>query len=182
MARFISALVFSFAYFSICYLHVQGLAVGPQVFSISGKTATAARELLNDGDFMVDLHTDRHLLKAPDSFVEKANVGKHDVFGLSDVQSAVERVFLPNGAIAPSHSHPRASETLYVEKGELMSSLRFEGDENARVVRLTLGVGRVTAFPQGLPHRLRCSSEAGCIYISFYNSADYGVVAAPNFV
>ncbi len=181
--HFITVLFFCFV-IAFCneQNYVSGLGVGPQVYSVGAQTSAEARGLLNDADFTVDLHFDKSGANATGSHVEKANVGKHDVFGLPDVQSGVERVFLRNGAVYASHSHPRVSETLYVESGEIMTSLRFEGEENARIIRLALHSGRVTVFPQGLPHRISCTSADGCTYISFFNSADYGIVAFPNFV
>jgi len=160
---------------------VDALAVGPQVYSNGALTATSARKQLKDSDFAADLSMGDVASEKKDSHVEAATVDRHPVFGLSDVQSGVERVYLRNGAVVASHGHPRASETLYIESGEIITSLRFEGASDARVVRLTLRRGRVTCFPQGLPHTLTCASEAGCTYVSFFNSADYGVVAAPIF-
>lgn len=158
------------------------LASGPQVYSIGSLTASLSKRHLKDEDFAADLSAASDATGGNEAQVERADVAQHPVLGLSDVQSGVERVFLRNGAIMASHLHPRASETLYVESGLLLTSLRFEGFANARVVRLTLSRGHVTVFPQGLPHTIKCASAAGCNYVTFYNSADAGVVAAPAFI
>lgn len=160
---------------------IRALAVGPQVYSIWDLTTEKARGGLEDVAFRADLTVDG-MGEGVDKAIKSAGVNSQPVFGLSDVQSGVDRVSLKYGAALASHAHPRASETLYVESGELLSHLRFEGDApGARVVQLVLRRGRVTVFPQGLPHAVRCNARNGCSFLSFYNSADFGKVAAPAF-
>lgn len=150
------------------------------VHSLGTLTASTAHSRLTDEMYSADLSAQRAAGRE-DVQVERADVSKYDVFGLADVQSAVERVFLANGASFATHAHPRGSETVYVEAGSLLSSLRFEGIAEQRVVRLTLSRGDVTVVPQGLPHSFTCASDAGCTYVSFWNTADPGLTAAPAF-
>ncbi len=151
------------------------------IHSMGELTASIARHRLTDAQFSADMSWSTPDLKNQTIQTELADVTNHPVFGLSDVQSAVERVYLKTGTSYESHAHPRGSETIFVESGSLLTNLRFEGMQKQRVVRLTLSRGHVTVFPQGLPHSLTCASDAGCMYVSFFNTADPGLTAAPLF-
>lgn len=157
-------------------IHVQALAVGPQVYSIGSLTAAQAKGRLDELDYYANL---TFTSEQENIAIRTAHVETNPVFGLSDVQSGVDRVELKYGASVSSHAHPRASETLYVEGGVVLTHLRLEGISNARVISLILNRGSVTCFPQGLAHSVTCEKQSGCSYVSFYNSADYGIVAAP---
>lgn len=166
--------------FAAYFVSLSSAAI--RIPSQGSTTAASYRRNLGDADFLIKMENSKVIIPEDKSMTqETASVSQYKVLGLSDVQATVERVHLNMNKSFPSHSHPRGSETLYVESGLLSTSLRFEGLTAARIVRLNLRRGFVTVFPQGLPHKLRCTSLSGCTYISFFNTADPGDIEGPEF-
>ena len=172
------------ARFGIAFLATIALVLCAPVYaaipSFGLQTAQGIRDKLEDSDFIINF--DKATQTNTDTFqAQVANVNTFPVLGGQDVQAATNRIDLKYGAFFPTHTHPRATETLYLERGALQTKLRFEGLRKPRIVKLHVKRGEVTVFPQGLAHSIQCIDRHGCLYITFFNSADPGVTAAPDF-
>lgn len=158
------------------------LAILPAVFasipSFGTQTAMGIRSALPDSAFRIRFSKAAQIV-GPNFRAQAASVDNFPVLGGSDVQSSIVRVRLGSGVTFPTHTHPRASETLYLQRGRARVSVRFEGLGNPRVVRNVLQSGQVTVFPQGLAHETKCISKVPCLFISYLNSADPGITGAP---
>ena len=118
----------------------------------------------------------------PNFHAALATVDTFPALGGIDIQSSAARVFLRPGASFPTHTHPRAAETLYLVKGVLKTQFRFEGIAKPRIVTNLLQANQITVFPQGLAHLTTCISRNPCIFVSTLNSADPGVTLSPPIV
>ncbi|GAB0498012.1 hypothetical protein MMPV_009352 [Pyropia vietnamensis] len=111
--------------------------------------------------------------------VRPATVANFPILGLPDVDAALVRVTLAPGAHGPPHTHPRASELLFLLRGTLNVYVVEENSAapRTRVITNTLRVGHMAVFPRGLLHGQRCVSAGGCEYVATLDSADPGTVA-----
>ena len=177
MARSAIFLLPAFALFMLCAPAYASFSIP----SVGTKTNQEIREeLRNPHDFL--LNFDKATQTEGDGFLaQAANIANFPVFGGQDVQSATNRIFLHSHAAFPTHSHPRATETLFLQQGKLVTQLRQEGLLDGEAVKLIVKEGEVTVFPQGLAHSIKCVSSCDCVYITYFNSADPGVSAAPDF-
>lgn len=173
MARF-GIVSFGIIVFFLC---APAYAVIP---SFGLQTAQGIREKLEDKDFLINYNKAAQT-KTNYFLAQAASANTFPVLGGQDVQAATNRIFLKYRAFFPTHTHPRATETLYLQKGALRTKLKFEGLSKPRVVSLKVRHSEVTIFPQGLAHSIQCLSRSGCLYITFFNSADPGITGAPNF-
>src|SRR6202034_4501740 len=76
------------------------------------------------------------------------------------------------------HTHPRATEILYVVSGTFESG--FFQENGAHFVMNTIVPGQATIFPQGSIHfqqNLNCTSA---LFVAAFNSADPGVQTVAN--
>lgn len=173
MTRFYTVFALFAVLFSATYASFSVPSFGLQ-------TALGVRNNLSDSDFRIRF-SDAAQNQGPNFLAQLASVSTFPVLGGQDMQASIARVALMPGASFPTHTHPRASETLYLARGKLRTNLRFEGLSGPRVVVSTLKPGEVTVFPQGLAHDTTCVCKTGCVYIAFFNSADGGVTPAPDF-
>ena len=162
---------------ALAYIFLSSHAVIP---SFGLQTAHGIRADLTNKDFLIN-YTRAAQSEGKGFRAQAANVNNFPVFGGQDVQASTNRIFLKYRAFFPIHTHPRATETLYLQKGAVRTKLRIGGLSEPRVVMLHVKHGQVTVFPQGLAHSIQCLSKTGCIYITFFNSADPGITAAPDF-
>lgn len=141
--------------------------------------ALSIRDEFKDDDFKITfskaVQTKRRWYRS-----QSAGVTSFPMLGATDIQSTVARVALDPDEAYPSHSHPRASETLYLQTGELETYFKFEGSRDPRVVSNVVSYGQVAVFPQGLAHGTKCISARRCVYVSFLTSADAGSTAMPD--
>lgn len=105
--------------------------------------------------------------------IRSCNVGGYPAMGAADVQTLIAYIDMDSGVTIPEHTHPRASENLYVVAGTVRTRFDFEG---GRVVRNLVRAGEATLYPQGLKHRTKCISPSGCQVVASFNSADPGFV------
>lgn len=146
------------------------------------KTALGFLSELPDSAFKISFSEGNGVKNQNPNFkVEVVSVDTFKVLGAADVQSSVARLWLAPGAFFPSHTHPRAAETVYLQSGRMRVTVRFEGLDTPRLVSNVLSPGQVTVFPQGLAHESRCVSEEPCVCIGFLNSGDPGITLAPPF-
>jgi len=140
-------------------------------------TAVALRAKFDDADFAIDTTKIKGNPNAAGN-VRVGNVGGFPVLGLPGIDSSFALVSLEADAHNLPHTHPRASETLYLLKGELDV---FIVEENSappvRVIENTLRPGGVAVFPTGLIHGQRCVAKEGCEFVAVLGSADPGAVS-----
>ncbi|KAL5721215.1 hypothetical protein ACHQM5_013802 [Ranunculus cassubicifolius] len=85
-----------------------------------------------------------------------------------------------NGSINPPHTHPRASELLFVVKGTLEVGLV---DTTNKLYNQALQTGDMFIFPKGLLHyQYNADPMAAATAISAFGSASAGTVSVPTAV
>lgn len=141
-------------------------------------TAATLRSRFVAADYAIDTNA-IHGSTSRSGTVRPATVANFPVLGLPDVDAALLRVTLAPGAHGPPHTHPRASELLFLLRGTLNVYMVEENSAapRTRVITNTLRVGRMAVFPRGLLHGQRCVSAGGCEYVAALDSADPGTVA-----
>jgi len=139
-------------------------------------TAVQLRAKFADADFAIDTTKIGGNPNAAGN-LRGANVGSFPMLGLPGIDTSFALVTLAPDAHNLPHSHPRASETLYLTKGKLDV---FIVEENSaapvRVIENTLRPGGVAVFPTGLIHGQRCVAKGGCEFLAVLGSADPGTV------
>ncbi|GLJ44845.1 hypothetical protein SUGI_0943390 [Cryptomeria japonica] len=84
----------------------------------------------------------------------------------------------PAGGVNPPHTHPRASELLYLVDGCLLVGVV---DTTGKLFTQTLTKGDLFVFPKGLLHyQLNTDNEAGAMAVSAFGSANAGTVSLPS--
>ncbi|PWA69814.1 germin [Artemisia annua] len=115
----------------------------------------------------------------PEAFkVTKAAMAEFPALNGQSVSYAVLQ--FPNGTVNPPHTHPRASELLFVLMGSL--EVGFVDTTN-KLFSQTLQQGDIFVFPKGLVH-FQFNSDASnpALALSAFGSANAGTVSVPNSV
>ncbi|CAO2193147.1 unnamed protein product [Urochloa humidicola] len=100
------------------------------------------------------------------SVVTGANVEK--VPGLNTLGVSLSRIdYAPGGGLNPPHTHPRATELVFVLYGKL--DVGFITTAN-KLVAKTISQGDVFAFPRGLVHFQKNAGDEPAAVISAFNS------------
>ncbi|CAL4964492.1 unnamed protein product [Urochloa decumbens] len=99
------------------------------------------------------------------SVVTAANVEK--VPGLNTLGVSLSRIDYAPGGLNPPHTHPRATELVFVLYGKL--DVGFVTTAN-KLVAKTIAQGDVFAFPRGLAHFQRNAGDEPAAVISAFNS------------
>lgn len=161
------------------FLPVLALFIGLAVAAIPSngqQTVLSVRSILPDRAFLI--RNDRH----PDTvssdgryLVYNTNPVRNPALAAPDTQVQVNTVHLKGGRRFTKHYHPRATETVILHKGRLVSQLWFEGSK-PRKVQITLRPRDSTVYPLGLVHLVRCVGRETCVFTAVFNSADPGAV------
>ncbi|KAI7748642.1 hypothetical protein M8C21_012442 [Ambrosia artemisiifolia] len=86
----------------------------------------------------------------------------------------------PNGTVNPPHTHPRASELLFVLMGSLQVGFV---DTTNKLFTQTLQEGDMFVFPKGLVHfQYNCDAKNPALALSAFGSARPGTVKVPSAV
>ncbi|KAK1408890.1 hypothetical protein QVD17_41020 [Tagetes erecta] len=86
----------------------------------------------------------------------------------------------PNGTVNPPHTHPRASELLFVLMGSLQVGFV---DTTNKLFTQTLQQGDIFVFPKGLVHfQFNCNTTNSALALSAFGSANPGTVKVPSAV
>ncbi|KAK9076489.1 hypothetical protein SSX86_004823 [Deinandra increscens subsp. villosa] len=86
----------------------------------------------------------------------------------------------PNGTVNPPHTHPRASELLFVLMGSLQVGFV---DTTNKLFTQTLQQGDIFVFPKGLVHfQFNCDAKNPALGLSAFGSASPGTVKVPSAV
>jgi len=113
------------------------------------------------------------------SNVTQANVAQ--IPGLNTLGVSLVRIdYAPYGQNAP-HSHPRASEILFVVEGTLYVGFVTSNPEN-RLISKILHVGDVFVFPQGLIHFQMNVGSTNAVAFAGLSSQNPGVITIANAV
>ncbi|TVU22395.1 hypothetical protein EJB05_32087 [Eragrostis curvula] len=99
------------------------------------------------------------------SVVTGANVEK--VPGLNTLGVSLARIDYAPGGLNPPHTHPRATEVIFVLYGKL--DVGFITTAN-KLVAKTVAAGEVFAFPRGLVHFQKNAGEEPAAVVSAFNS------------
>nr|GLL26757.1 germin-like protein subfamily 1 member 13 [Ipomoea trifida] len=105
--------------------------------------------------------------------------------GLNTMGLSIARLdFKPNGLIPP-HTHPRASEVVFVVEGTIYvgfaSSNPLNGQKN-KLYSKTLNAGDVFVFPMGLVHFFYNVGRTNALVFSAFSSQNPGYVSVANSV
>lgn len=110
--------------------------------------------------------------------VSKASMAEFPALNGQSVSYAVLQ--FPNGTVNPPHTHPRASELLFVLSGSL--EVGFVDTTN-KLFAQTLQEGDIFVFPKGLVHfQFNCDAKNPVVALSAFGSANAGTVSVPNSV
>lgn len=91
---------------------------------------------------------------------------------------ALARVDLEAGGVVPLHTHPRATEIVFIVEGTIIAGIITT--EN-KVLLTTLNKGDVMVFPQGLLHfQYNSPSSRPATVIVAFNSENPGLQYVPN--
>jgi len=135
-------------------------------------SAVAVRAEFDDADFAIDSTKIKGNPNAAGN-VRVGNVAGFPVLGLYDIDSSFALMSLAADAHNLPHTHPRASETLYLLKGKLDVSIVEENSAPpVLVIDNTLQPGGIAIFPTGLIHGQRCVAKDGCKFLAVLGSAD----------
>ncbi|CAN6338056.1 unnamed protein product [Urochloa humidicola] len=99
------------------------------------------------------------------SVVTGANVEK--VPGLNTLGVSLSRIDYAPGGLNPPHTHPRATEMVFVLQGTLDVGFITTGN---KLVAKTITAGDVFVFPRGLVHFQKNNGDAPAAVISAFNS------------
>ncbi|KAI3693873.1 hypothetical protein L1987_76828 [Smallanthus sonchifolius] len=123
----------------------------------------------------------RALVGAPFPTTFKVLKASMDEFPALEGQSVSYAVLqFPNGTVNPPHTHPRASELLFVLMGSLQ--VGFVDTTNTLFTQ-TLQQGDIFVFPKGLVHfQYNCDAKNAALALSAFGSARPGTVKVPSAV
>lgn len=99
------------------------------------------------------------------SLVTGANVEK--IPGLNTLGVSMSRIDYAPGGLNPPHTHPRATEIVFVLEGQL--DVGFITTANVLVSK-TINQGEVFAFPKGLVHFQKNNGKVPASVIAAFNS------------
>lgn len=99
------------------------------------------------------------------SLVTGANVQK--VPGLNTLGVSLSRIDYAPGGINPPHTHPRATEIVFVLEGQL--DVGFITTSNVLISK-TINKGDIFVFPKGLLHFQKNNAKVSASVISAFNS------------
>lgn len=92
--------------------------------------------------------------------------------GLNSLGSSLGRVDLLEGGLVPPHSHPRATELVYILKGSVLCG--FVGSDN-RLYQEVVRAGQAFVVPKALIHFFKNNGNSAASFIAFFNSQNPGL-------
>lgn len=134
------------------------------------------RAMTSDFEYNLVLDEQNESLRIGEVRTRTLNEITAPILSMPDIQSSMEYVILGPHKTYDVHSHPRASEVLYVERGNLTLILVFGEDNSTKKVKNSLVKHHLAIVPQGITHTASCESNEDCAYVSYYNNANPGRV------
>ncbi|KAM7530432.1 hypothetical protein LguiB_033842 [Lonicera macranthoides] len=113
------------------------------------------------------------------SFVTQANVAQ--IPGLNTLGISLVRIDYAPYGLNPPHTHPRATEVLFVLEGTLYVGFVTSNPDN-RLFTKVLNKGDVFVFPQGLIHFQFNVGKTNAVAIAALSSQNPGVITIANAV
>lgn len=108
------------------------------------------------------------------SVVTGANVEK--IPGLNTLGVSISRIDYAPGGLNPPHTHPRATEVVFVLEGQL--DVGFITTANVLIAK-TINKGEIFVFPKGLVHYQKNNGYWPASVLSAFNSQLPGTVSIP---
>jgi len=142
---------------------------------LTAPTQVQRLNLLNDTDFVFDFNGTVGVSKGAGGKITTANAADFPAVIGNGMAMAVG-VMEPCGENTP-HTHPRATEFLYVVDGSQLE-VGFIEENGARIVTNTISPGQGTIFPKGSIH---FQQNLGCkplTFVAALNNVDPGVLSA----
>ncbi|KAL6864966.1 hypothetical protein ACP4OV_016117 [Aristida adscensionis] len=132
---------------------------------VNGFACKAAAAVTADDFYFRGLAGAGNTSNANGAVVTGANVEK--VPGLNTLGVSMSRIDYAPGGLNPPHTHPRATEMVFVLEGAL--DVGFVTTAN-KLVAKTIAAGDVFVFPRGLVHFQKNNGDAPAAVISAFNS------------
>ena len=95
--------------------------------------------------------------------------------GLNTLGISAARIDFDKGGINPPHTHPRATELLFVAKGELYVGFVSSNGPNNTLFATTIYAGELFVFPKGLVHFQLNVGKGPAVAFSALSSQNPGV-------
>ncbi|KAJ9536487.1 hypothetical protein OSB04_un000324 [Centaurea solstitialis] len=101
----------------------------------------------------------------------------HNITGLNTLGVSMARIDYAPGGISPPHTHPRATEIVFVLNGELDVFFITTGN---KLYSKSIKTGEVFVFPRGLIHFQKNNGNVPVALIAAFNSQLPGTQRVPN--
>lgn len=142
--------------------------------NLDENTALGRRQQFsNNNDFVFDLLGSMPEHITPAGTIQPLGVAEMPALAGEGVSYSLFHIE-PCGINLP-HTHPRATELLYVISGKDLRTA-FVEENGGRVIVNDIGTGEATFFPEGLMHYQQNLSCETAMYLSALNSEDPGVI------
>ncbi|XP_021905093.1 germin-like protein subfamily 2 member 4 [Carica papaya] len=146
---------------------LQDLCVADRTsgITINGFVCKATANISADDFFFDGLANPATINNSVGSVVTGANVEK--IPGLNTLGVSLSRIDYEAGGLNPPHTHPRATEMVFVLEGEL--DVGFLTTSN-KLFSKTIKKGEIFVFPRGLVHFQKNNGKEPAAVISAFNS------------
>ncbi|KAB1995937.1 hypothetical protein ERO13_D13G171100v2 [Gossypium hirsutum] len=147
---------------------------------VNGKFCKDAKLAKADDFYFSGLHIRKNTSNTFGSTVTPLNVAQMP--GLHTLGISMVRIdYAPNGGLNPPHTHPRASEILFVLEGTLHVGFVTSNPDN-RLISKVLYPGDVFVFPVGLIHFQYNIGNTYAVAFAGLSSENPGVITIANAV
>ncbi|CAH2079801.1 unnamed protein product [Thlaspi arvense] len=145
---------------------------------VNGKFCKDPKLVTADDFFMSGLQNPRPVANAVGSNVTAVNV--NNIPGLNTLGISLVRIDYGVNGQNPPHTHPRATEILYVGVGTLFVGFVTSNGDGNRLFTKTLNEGDVFVFPEGLIHFQANVGKFPAVAFAALSSQNPGVVTIAN--
>ncbi|CAA7055511.1 unnamed protein product [Microthlaspi erraticum] len=147
---------------------------------VNGKFCKDPKLVTVDDFFTSGLDKPRPVANAVGSNVTAVNV--NNLPGLNTLGISIVRIDYGVNGQNPPHTHPRATEILYVGVGTLLVGFVTSNGDGNRLLTKTLNEGDVFVFPEGLVHFQANIGKFPAVAFAALSSQNPGVVTIANTV
>ncbi|CAN8285663.1 unnamed protein product [Cochlearia groenlandica] len=147
---------------------------------VNGKFCKDPKLVTADDFFFGGLQNARPVANAVGSNVTAVNV--NNLPGLNTLGISLVRIDYGVNGQNPPHTHPRATEILYVGVGTLMVGFVTSNGDGNRLFTKTLNEGDVFVFPEGLIHFQANVGRFPAVAFAGLSSQNPGVVTVANTI
>uniref|UniRef100_A0A1J3FX36 Germin-like protein n=2 Tax=Noccaea caerulescens TaxID=107243 RepID=A0A1J3FX36_NOCCA len=147
---------------------------------VNGKFCKDPKLATADDFFFTGLQKARPVANAVGSNVTAVNV--NNLPGLNTLGISLVRIDYGVNGQNPPHTHPRATEILYVGHGTLLVGFVTSNGDGNRLFTKTLKEGDVFVFPEGLIHFQANIGKFPAVAFAALSSQNPGVVTIANTV